>query len=322
MNELHVQRIFDVLKAASPGRVDPRLAVLLSALFVGAAVGLVVARLRPALAPRPARALQDFLDVGVENRAASPDVLSPEMVILARLGLPAEPRVLVYIRYGVPGVAFLLLVLLGYPTAVALVLAALVYVLVNTFLESRWHAFRLEMEQELPIFIARLAGMLHTSTSVIQALEETVQTFPNASPLRIWMERLTLGLRSRGTAFLDEAMQQAGEVSSALRLVVFLMKRMAETGGAGYLNAFVTVSDEIAMKLEARAVADAKANSVKNNVHFLLAMMGLLLLLYMADPEFRSYLEHPLSQAVAVGALVVAAFGYKTITSMLEGAVR
>ena len=323
MNGWGIERVFDILKGASPGRVDPRLAVLLAAVFAGAALALVIARMRPALAPRPARALQDYLEAGGGGgKEGAVDVLNPDMVILAGLNLPPDPRVLAYIRYGLPAASFLVLVLLGYPAAVALVLAALVYVLVNTFLEGRWHGFRLRMEQDLPIFIARLAGMLHTSTSVTQALEETVATFPEHSPLRVWMERLMLGLRSQGTGFLEEAMEEAGKVSPSLRLVVFLMKRMAETGGAGYLNAFVAVADEIAMKLEARAVADAKAHSVKNNVHFLLAMMGLLLLLYMADPEFRTYLNHPLSQAVAVGALVVAAFGYRTITAMLEGAGR
>jgi len=322
MNGFNIEDMIHVLRNMSPGHVDPRLATLLAALFVGIAVALMYARLQPAFAPKPARALQDYLNTVTQRKEERRGLLDPEMVILAGLNLPPDPRALMYIRYGVPGAAFLLLVLLGYPGAVALVLAALMYVLVNTFLESRWHAFRLRMEQDLPIFIARLAGMLHTSTSVTQALEETVATFPEDSPLRVWMERLILGLRSRGAAFLSDAMDEAGRVSSALRLVIFLMKRMAETGGAGYLNAFITVSDEIAMKLEARAVADAKANSVKNNVHFLLAMMGLLLVMYMADPEFRSYLEHPLSQAVAVGALIVAAFGYRTITAMLENAVR
>ena len=305
-----------------PTLADPRIFLLLAALAAGLTVYFLSQGFRPYIVSRPSRALNDYLTAGQENDDDKPEhVLHPKAITLLRLGLPPNPAYYDAILYGAAGLVALVALLLGYPLVLVAGLGAIVYVVVKSYLDSQWRKFRYEIEKELPIFIARLSGVLLTSEAIGQSLEDTAVTFPDNSPLRLWVERLIKGYRAGGVAFFRSAQDEANRLSPSLGVVVFQLRRLTETGGGGYIKAFATIADEVSMELEARAIALSKANSARDNVHFLLGLLALTLFAYMTNGELRAGLSSPLIQMLMLVALGIVAFGYKLMTDMIDSAI-
>ena len=133
------------------------LLTVLTALFAGLTVRSLASRI--SLAPAPQRALAEYL--AQPNNDTYPQHVAwqdKEAVILFSLGLSNQPGMLTWIRAGAVLVPFLLLMLLGLPWVPALGGGALGYVLIDSFLTSRWRQVRIQIEQELPTFVARLSG--------------------------------------------------------------------------------------------------------------------------------------------------------------------
>jgi len=301
--------------------VDTRVLILLGSLLAGWTVYLLASRIDVSLAAAPGRTLADYLSTPEEGRKYRIRI-DRDSVILAALKLPGDASTLNYLRYGLPALAAFLAFLFRYPPVLSLGLAGLAYVLVNSFLEGKWRKFRVEMERELPTFVGRLAGTLQTTASPGKALEEVLLTLPQNSPTRIWFEQVAKGMKLEGIRFLDEAREEAARISPSLALVVFLLRRMSETGGGGFMEAFVATAEEMSVILESRAVASAYAERARGSVHMLLEILGVMLLIMLSKGRIRQSFSIPLVQLVSLLAVGVMAFGYfymdKMISSTLE----
>jgi len=287
-----------------------QLLLVLCALFAAATVAVTVRQL--ALAPRTGRALAAYHLPEAPARPA-PDINSA-------LGL-VKPAYSKYVYAAVVLGVLLVLLVLGLPIVPALGGAGLSYILADEFLKGRTHKARLAIEQELPTFVSRLGGMLLVTSSPRLAVEETVNTLIEGKPLRTWMERLLAGWSASGEPFLAQAHLEANQISPLLGLTVYQIRRLAETGGAGFTRAFATVAEELSAILEARAVAASKAEGARSAVLTMLAIMAVILGLMLSSPAIRQGYADATAQLIAAGALAVMAFGYAYLNGMIAEAL-
>jgi hypothetical protein len=207
------------------------------------------------------------------------------------------------------------------PLVPALGGAGLSAILADEFLKGRARRARLAIERELPTFVSRLGGMLLVTSSPRLAVEETVNTLIEGQPLRLWLERLLAGWQTGGETYLATAHLEADKVSPLLGLTVYQIRRLAETGGAGFADAFATVAEELSAILEARAVAASKAEGARSAVLTMLAIMAVILGLMLSAPSIRAGYSDPTAQLVAAGALGAMAFGYAYLNGMIAEAL-
>ena len=228
---------------------------------------------------------------------------------------------LTWIRAGAVLVPFLLLMLLGLPWVPALGGGALGYVLIDSFLTSRWRQVRIQIEQELPTFVARLSGTLLVTASPQKALAEVTDTLSDDSLLRSWLQRMLANARLDGQKVIEQARGEAAQISPSLALVVFELGRFFETGGAGFAKAFSATAEELSAILEARAVAGSKAESARSAVLMMLAIMGGILFLMLSSPNIRQGFDNPTVQMITFAALAAMGGGYVFLNGMIDDAL-
>ncbi len=286
------------------------LLITLFALAAGATVAVTTRQL--ALAPRTGQALAAYREPAAAGQV-EPDINSA-------LGLvkPAYSR---YVYLGVVLGGFAILLVLGMPVVPAVGGAALAYILADEFLRGKTRKARLAIEQELPTFVSRLGGMLLVTSSPRVAVEEVTATLLPGKPLRTWMERLLAGWSSQGEPFLANAHLEGNAISPLLGLTVYQIRRLAETGGAGFTKAFATTAEELSAILEARAVAGSKAEGARQAVLTMLAIMAVILGIILSSPVIRSGYSDPTAQTIAAAALGVMAFGYTQLNGMIADAL-
>ncbi len=286
------------------------LLITLFALAAGATVAVTTRQI--ALAPRTGQALAAYREPAAAGKV-EPDINSA-------LGLvkPAYSR---YVYLGVVLGGFAILLVLGMPVVPAVGGAALAYILADEFLRGKTRKARLAIEQELPTFVSRLGGMLLVTSSPRVAVEEVTATLLPGRPLRTWMERLLAGWSSQGEPFLANAHLEGNAISPLLGLTVYQIRRLAETGGAGFTKAFATTAEELSAILEARAVAGSKAEGARQAVLTMLAIMAVILGIILSSPVIRSGYSDPTAQTIAAAALGVMAFGYTQLNGMIADAL-
>ncbi len=164
-----------------------------------------------------------------------------------------------YVYIGVVSGAFAALVLFGMPLVPAAGGAALAYILADEFLRGKTRkAHRHRGAADLRQPLGR-----HAAGHQLPACggRRGDATLLPGRPLRTWMERLLAGWSSQGEPFLANAHLEGNRISPLLGLTVYQIRRLAETGGAGFTKAFATTAEELSAILEARAVAGSKAEA-------------------------------------------------------------
>ncbi len=295
---------------------------LIFAVLAGLFVATLVKWLLGAVQPAPERGLAAYF-ASSEDRDQEVDItrISREGVILSSLGLPPDSRLLIGIKIAAAIIPALIVLIAGWPVVIALGAGGLGFVLTSAWLEGRWRNFQVKLEEELPTFVAQLAGVLQLTDSASVALSEVVRSMPQKSPLRLWMERFTTGLQLHGAAFAERVRENAAEISPSLALTVFFIGRMSETGGGQFADAFTTVANELSAILEARAVAASKAASAKQNVHMMIGILAIIAILLFRSPEIRKGFQIPTVQIIAVVALLAMVGGYIYMNGMINEAL-
>lgn len=324
-----MEKILDVLlQMIHGGQHIPReFIVLAAAATAGVTVAVLVQRLdlRALFAPNAARVVTAY------TRAPSPSgeeeeatlAVDREAAVLASLGLPPKPGLLLWIRGLSAAVPALLAYRAGLPLVAALAAGALGAIIAHAQLESRWRAFCAGVESDLPVFVSRLSASLLVTPSPIAALEQVVDTLEEGSALRAWMGAFLKGLQGPNRdAFLERAMDAAADISVSLSLVVFQIGRLLETGGVGFVEAFNTTSHLLGVILDARALTAAKAESTRGAVTMMMLIMAGILGMMLAAPEVRAGFRHPMAQAMAVAAMVIMAGGYVVMNEMINSALK
>jgi len=303
--------------------IPPKIVLtVLFAILAGAFVTALVKFLLGAVQTAPERGFASYYSLDAEKTGQDElSSISKEGVILASLGLPPDPRWLTGVKAGAGLIPALVILLAGWPLVIALGAGGLGYMLVAAWLEGRWSNFQVKIEEDLPTFVAQLAGILQITDSASVALTEVVQSMPQKTPLRIWMERFTTGVQLYGPVYAERVREKAAEISPSLGLTVFFIGRMSETGGGQFADAFTTVADELSAILEARAVAASKAASAKQNIHMMIGILAFISALLFRSPEIREGFQIPQVQIIAIVALLAMVGGYVYMTGMINEAL-
>jgi len=291
---------------------------ILAGLFVAALVKWLLGAARSA----PERGLAAYYNLS-DGKSGEDELvsISKEGVILASLGLPPNPHWLTGVKIASALVPGLIVLIAGWPLIIALGAGGLGFMLVSAWLEGRWRNFQVKIEEDLPTFVAQLAGVLQLTDSASVALDEVVKSMPQRTPLRVWMERFTTGVQLHGQAYIERVREKASEISPSLGLTVFFIGRLSETGGGQFADAFTTVADELGAILEARAVASSKAAAAKQNVHMMIGILAFISILLFRSPEIREGFAIPQVQVISAVALLAMVFGYAYMNSLIDDAL-
>jgi len=103
--------------------------------------------------------------------------------------------------------------------------------------------------------------------------------------------------------------------------VVFEIGRLLETGGSGFTQAFTSTAEHLTSILRARAVARAKAESARNSVLTMIAIMGVIVLLMLSNEQNRIAYRDPLVQVISLVCLGAMAVGYAVLNNMIDEAL-
>ena len=319
---MHVVR--DFLAAADPDTARRLLALLVAALaaFTVQQAGLLLHRAWPrtgsrlaALTGRIGRLQTTRISIGSDR----PMEMEPANIVLSSLGLPAGIT-LAHLRLA-GAVWPLPALLLGMPPLPVLAVCALSGIMVHSWLAQRWASFVTRLEEELGPYAGHLHSTLQVTESVHIALERSIDTLEPGSPLRVWMDRLALGLTSRGTPFLLAALPAARAISPSLALIVLLLERCASSGGKTHTQAVISAARQMGEVTEARTVAHAKAGKARGTVTIFLGLLVVLASLTAAQPQLREGFRLPIVQIAIAGSLALLVVGYLLIQAMIRDAL-
>lgn len=301
----------------------PVLAAACAALTVQQVLGLFTAPGRGA-----ARVLTDFAGDGPTTTTTAPLVVGSTQhklrVFFRAWGVDAvgrETSLLLFTRLGAAIGLALLIRLIGFPWLTMLVGVIVGWLGVSALVSATWNKQRFELERELPVFLSRLASVVHAVPNVIQAVAEVVETLDEKGPLRAWCVQLVTRLQAEGRPALDDLLGEAHTLSPALGLTVFELKRLAETGGSGYAEAFGLAAESLSHVLEARAIAASKGDGARGAIRtIILALIGVTALM-VTSPQVNQSFAEPMIQLAYVVIAGMVGSGYWLMNSMIEEAM-
>jgi len=177
--------------------------------------------------------------------------------------------------------AVMLLWMLGLPSLAAALGFPAGAVAFDAWLDERWRKMRLQVEEEIPALLVRLAAAVKVTENVPLVLSEVAETLSPKGPLRRWLLRLLKNMQTQGpTVALQQAREEAQILSPSLLVVVALLERFVETGGQGFVEAFDAAAANLSDVLDARVNARNKGASAQGTV-FIIAGVTLLMMVSM-----------------------------------------
>lgn len=314
----------------------PVLAGALYAILPLLAAGLLATMAYSVLAPvgnalaRQGRAgrLDAFAQAGRERQAAKQVRFGGEehrlRVAFMSVGLDAagaEPLFLWGARIAAGFVLFFGLQIVGLPVLTALVAFPAGYIVVNGYVAQKWNSVRSEVESEIPALLNNMATTLQTTDNVISATRMVRDTLRNGGPLQMWLDDLLRSMESEGVGGLDEASKTAAAYSHSLSIVVELIRRMWQTGGKGYAQAFVAAAENLETVLDARVNARATGDAGRSVMWTLVGVTVGMMAIVSRNEGMAEIVQSPVVQILYAGILMLVVFGQTQIIKMIDEAV-
>lgn len=299
---------------------------LVAAIAVSLVSYLILSRLlnrRPSLA----RALENYNQPLSQNETTESPIGSLEYKIrlaFAGFGLDVcgKEKPAFFAISAILGLALAAIIaVLGFPPLFWLGGLAVAYFAINGLVNSKWNKVRMAMEKEIPSFLMNLSSVIQLNSNVIQALEDASLSLNPNGTLKPWIGRLVHALQSNGKKGLDEMQAEAGAISSSLLLLVVEIGRLWETGGAGYVQSFQMVSENLAGILEGRSKAFSKADGAWGTIRVIVLALGGAIFLAFSSPGSGALFRTPFAQIAIIAALAWAAFGWSYIGDLIRESV-
>lgn len=314
----------------------PAIAGMISVLLPILGAGLLAATAYSALLPLSgmiarqgnAGRLDAFAQAGQERKAAQQARFGGEehrmRVAFSSVGLDAAGAENLYLWSArlVAGVAlFFGLQIIGLPTLTALVAFPAGYIVVNGYIAQKWNAVRSQVEAEIPALLNNMATTLQTTDNVISATRMVRDTLRSGGPLQMWLDDVLRSMESEGIGSLDEVSKTASAYSHSLSIVVELIRRMWQTGGKGYAQAFIAAAENLETVLDARVNARATGDSERNMTWVLAGVTIGMMALVSRNEGMTEIVQSPLVQILYAIILMLVVFGQTQITKMIDEAV-
>jgi Flp pilus assembly protein TadB len=186
-------------------------------------------------------------------------------------------------------------------------------------LNKTWDRMQRELEKELPTLMIRLSGMIQAAPNVLESLDQVTQSLDPDKPLRTWMARLVHSAQAEGTSAFDAMEKEATAISPALVLAVVQIRRLWQSGGSGYVDAFRMVAEHLSELMNTRAMAYAKAGRGSNLALLIVGAASLSLTVILRGGTTRDlFLANPVSRLGLVAYFLWGGLGWFYIRSILK----
>jgi len=191
----------------------------------------------------------------------------------------------------------------------------------NSLVEQTWTKVRMEVEEEIPIFLYNLSSVVKVEPNIIQALKSVSKSLKSGGSLRNWLGRLTTIMQASGRTSMEEALKEARLISPSLGVAVFLIGRLWETGGEGYTNSFSLAAESLEGVLNARVLARSKGGGARGAVAIVMGMMLFVSGIILRDPQLSAATRQPFMQLVYAGVVLAIFFGWQMISEIVSDVV-
>jgi hypothetical protein len=298
--------------------------------LVGAgALGYVAYRLGLGLANARAGAAKRVVELaGVEvSKTAEVDFGSDAhkvQLAFQRLGLNVtgwEGTAVLVARVGAAIGVFLLLRLLGMPPLTAFLGLFGGPILVNGFLGDAWNRVQKEIEAEIPLFLSGLSSTVQVTPNVLQAVEDEAQALKAGGALQTWLLKVFLPRCQReGFEALDGLTREAAALSSSLGIVIFLVGRMWQTGGAEWRKAFETAAGNLEGVLDARVLGQSIGTTAKGSVRLIAVITMGIIVMIVRTPALAATVQQPIVQIAYALIVLAMLFGLQFMNKLIDEA--
>lgn len=222
------------------------------------------------------------------------------------------------LRIAIGIVMYIVLSIVGLPTMARYSGFGAGLLLANGMVAGGWTDMRSEIEKEIPSFLTRLSTIIQARENILVALAETTKGLNREKPLKPWVDRLISALNRKGRSALDDFRQEAMVISPSLGIVVFLISRAWDTGGAGYSAALGISAENLQKALSGRLLGIAKSKGLIGSAN-VVVMMTVFVTAYMVrNPETQAQMGSPIMQIGYSVIVLVMTGAYMLINQMVE----
>jgi Flp pilus assembly protein TadB len=190
--------------------------------------------------------------------------------------------------------------------------------LVNGLQETSWIGVKAEMEKEIPQFLNGFISTIQVTRDIPRAVDEEIEALDQKGPLAGWLKHFVQACQSRGMEALPDLEAEAFQLSVSLGSVLFLIRRLSETGGEEYRQAFAVAAANQGGILDARAQARASGSGARGAVQIIVAMVVFVIVVMVKSPTIANTVAQPLVQLVYVGLSLLMCFGWGLINKMID----
>lgn len=218
-------------------------------------------------------------------------------------------------------VIFLLLRILGMPPLTAVLGLLAGPILVGGFLTDAWNGVQKDIEREIPLFLSGLSSTVQVTPNVLQAVEDEAQALRAGGPLQTWLLKVFLPRCQReGFEALDALTREAAALSSSLGIVVFLIGRMWQTGGAEWRKAFETAAGNLEGVLDARVLGQSIGATAKGSVRLIAVITLGIIVMIVRTPALANVVQQPVVQIAYALIVIAMVFGLQFMNKLIDEA--
>jgi hypothetical protein len=216
---------------------------------------------------------------------------------------------------------FLILRLLGMPPLTALLGLLGGPILVSGFLGDAWNKVQKEIEREIPLFLSGLSSTAQVTPNVLQAVEDEARALRAGGALQTWLLTVFLPRCQReGFGALDDLVREAAGLSSSLGIVVFLIGRLWQTGGAEWRKAFETAAGNLEGVLDARVLGQSIGTTAKGSVRIIALITLGIIVMIVRTPALADTVQQPIVQFAYAGIVLAMIFGLQFMNKLIDEA--
>jgi Flp pilus assembly protein TadB len=190
--------------------------------------------------------------------------------------------------------------------------------LVNGLQETSWIGVKAELEKEIPQFLNGFISTIQVTRDIPRAVDEEIEALDPKGPLAGWLKHFVQACQSRGMEALPDLEAEAFQLSVSLGSVLFLIRRLQETGGEEYRQAFTVAAANQGGILDARAQARASGSGARGAVLIIVAMVVFVIVVMVKSPTIADTVAQPLVQLVYAGLSLLMCFGWGLINKMID----
>jgi hypothetical protein len=183
-------------------------------------------------------------------------------------------------RFQIAGAVILglLALVLRLPVALVPVGVGIGYLLPKQLANGAWGKTRTLVDEQLLTLVAEMAAAVNFTTDPVEIVRRAEVSLRGAGHeiLADELPRTLAEVHQRGTEAWQAAEQRAEALSATLSTLYFILRRLKQTGGAGFSAPFQTAATNLTEIIATRQIVRSKAESGKSTMYMITAVFVLI----------------------------------------------